>query len=83
MTTTPTPRHTDPAHVAAFLRCTLHPAGVTLRDDGGRLVIAQPEWAWLQGEVDARAATIRQVWAEWAAEWAAEDAGLAEQEAGE
>ena len=67
-TPTPSPRHRDPAHVAAFLRCTLAPAGVTLRDEGGRLVIAQPDWAWLQPEVDARAATIRQVWAAWAAE---------------
>jgi hypothetical protein len=67
-TPTPSPRHTDPARVAAFLRCTLAPAGVTLRDDGKRLWIVQPDWAWLQPEVDARAATIRQVWAEWAAE---------------
>ena len=44
MTTTPTPRHTDPAHVAAFLRCTLAPAGVTLRDEGGRYVIEQAAW---------------------------------------
>lgn len=75
MTTTPTPRHTDPAHVAAFLRCTLAPAGVTLRDEGGRLVIVQPEWAWLQGEVDVRAATIRCVWAEWQEQDAEQEAG--------
>ena len=75
-----TTRYTDPRRVAAFLRCTLHPAGVTLRDDGKRLVIEQPDWAWLQGEVDARAATIRRVWAEWAAE---DGTGQdAEQEAG-
>jgi hypothetical protein len=58
------PRHASPYRVAAFLRCTLAPAGVTLRDEGGRLVIVQPEWRHLQGEVDARAATIRQLWAE-------------------
>ena len=61
---TPSPRHTSPYHVAAFLRCTLAPAGVTLRDEGGRLVIVQEAWQWLQPEVDARAATIRQLWAD-------------------
>ena len=75
-----TTRYTDPRRVAAFLRCTLAPAGVTLRDEGGRLVIVQPEWQWLQPEVDARQAGIRAVLAEWA-----QDAGQqgAEQEAGE
>lgn len=61
MTTT---RYTDPRRVAAFLRCTLAPAGVTLRDEGGRLVIVQPEWQHLQDEVTAREATIRQLWAD-------------------
>ena len=77
---TPTPRHRDPAHVAAFLRCTLHPAGVTLRDEGGRLVIEQAAWQWLQSEVDARQAGIRAVLAEWARDAGQQDA---EQEAGE
>lgn len=61
-----TTRYTDPARVAAFLRCTLAPAGVTLRDEGGRYVIVQPAWQWLQPEVDAREAGIRAVLAEWA-----------------
>jgi hypothetical protein len=61
-----TPRHADPYHVAAFLRCTLAPAGVTLRDEGGRYVIVQPEWQHLQREVDLRQAGIRAVLAEWA-----------------
>ena len=70
-----TTRHTDPAHVAAFLRCTLAPAGVTLRDEGGRLVIVQPEWAWLQPEVDVRAETIRRVWAMWQEQDAGQEVG--------
>jgi hypothetical protein len=61
---TPTPRHASPYHVAAFLRCTLAPAGVTLRDEGGRLVIQQAEWRHLQDEVTVREATIRALWAE-------------------
>lgn len=59
-----TPRHASPYHVAAFLRCTLAPAGVTLRDEGGRLVIVQAVWQWLQDEVTVREATIRALWAE-------------------
>ena len=39
-----TPRYTDPRRVAAFLRCTLAPAGITLRDEGGRYVIEQAAW---------------------------------------
>ena len=75
---TPT-RYTDPVRVAAFLRCTLAPAGVTLRDEGGRYVIVQPDWRWLQPEVDARQAGIRAVLAEWAQDAGQQDA---EQEAG-
>jgi hypothetical protein len=61
-----TTRYTDPRCVSAFLRCTLAPAGVALRDEGGRYVIVQAEWQWLQPEVDARQAGIRAVLAEWA-----------------
>ena len=39
-----TPRYADPVRVAAFLRCTLAPAGITLRDEGGRYVIEQAAW---------------------------------------
>jgi len=48
-------------HIAHFL-ATLEWAGVTLADEGGRLVVRGPRAALLQPEVDRRAAAIRAWW---------------------
>ena len=48
-------------HIAHFLD-TLRWAGVTLSDEGGRLVVHGDRGGLLQAEVDKRAAAIRAGW---------------------
>lgn len=48
----------DPVRIAAFLR-TLAMCGATLADTGGRYVVREPMWQWLQPEVDLWQAGLR------------------------
>lgn len=62
MTTAPDGSPLPRRHIAHFL-ATLEWAGVTLADEGGRLVVRGDRGGLLQAEVDKRAAQIRAWWA--------------------